>query len=186
MLSREIDWRSVVKNFIGRCRTQERSSTIRRVNKKMPYIHPGVRRPMRAKFACFIDQSGSMSDYDISMLFGELEGFAKETELDVYHFDTEIDEGSHTVWKKSSPFPKAHRTRSGGTDFQCVANFCNKPENRGRWSGVVILTDGYAAVMGNIVGAKVLWVITEGGTKNIVRKGDLAVQMKKTRKFESY
>ena len=141
-----------MKSFIGRCRTQERSSTIRKINKKMPYIQPGVRRPLRAKFACFIDQSGSMCDQDIAQLFGELESFAKETELDVYHFDTEIDETSHTVWKKSSPFPKAHRTRCGGTDFQAVANFCNSRPNRGRWSGVVILTDGYAPVMGNVVG----------------------------------
>jgi len=186
MLSREVDWRSIVKNFIGRTRTLQRTSTIRRVNKKMPYIQPGVKRPMIANFACFIDQSGSMADSDIAQLFGELESFAHETTLDVYHFDTQIDEKSHTVWKKGSPCPKPHRTRCGGTDFQAVADFCNKRENRGKWSGVVILTDGYAPVMGAINNARTLWVITETGTTGIVRQGDLAVQMKKAKKFTSY
>ena len=178
MLSREIDWRTIVKSFIGRVRSKERASSMKRINKKMPYINPGVKRKYRSTFACFIDQSGSMSDKDIAQLFGELEGLAKETEIDVYHFDTEIDEQSHTVWRKGKPFPKPHRTRCGGTDFQAVANFCNSSKSQ-HWSGVIILTDGYAPTMGQIVGSKVLWVITETGDPAIARPGDLVCQMKK-------
>lgn len=178
MLSREIDWKSVIKNFIGRCRSEVRIGTVRRLSKKAPYLIPGARRKTYANFACFIDQSGSMSDSDISMLFAELEGLAKEVAIDVFHFDTEIDEKSHTVWKKGRPFPTAHRTRCGGTDFQAVVNFANKAENRGKWAGVVILTDGYAPTPGAIVGSKVLWVITPGGTLESVRAGDLAIKMK--------
>jgi predicted metal-dependent peptidase len=184
ILSREIDWRSIVRNFFGRCRTMERISTVRRINKKKPYVFPGVKRKLVANFAVFIDQSGSMSDEDISMLFSELETFAQLTSLDVYHFDTEIDEKSHTVWKKGKAFPKPYRTRCGGTDFQAVADFCNKSENRGKWAGVVILTDGYAPKMGQIVGSKTMWVITEGGTMDTVGENDLCVQMKKDRVFK--
>lgn len=186
ILSREVDWRSIVRNFMGRCRTMERISTVRRLNKKMPYMFPGVKRKYIATFACFIDQSGSMSDDDISMLFSEMESFAQHTQLDVFHFDTEIDEKSHTVWKKGRPFPKAHRTRCGGTSFQAVADFCNRQENRGRWSGIVLLTDGYAPGMGQIVGSRVMWVITEHGTMDAVSPGDLAVQMKKEKQFKRY
>lgn len=179
LISREIDWRSIIKNFIGRCRSTERIGTMRRINKRAPYKLPGAKRKTHARFACFIDQSGSMGDDDIALLFTEMEGLAKETEIDVYHFDTEIDEKSHTIWKKSRPFPPAHRTRCGGTDFDAVAGFCNRAENRGRWSGVIILTDGYAPTMGSITGAKVLWVITPSGTLSACRPGDLACQMKK-------
>lgn len=186
MVSRQIDWRSIVRNFIGRCRTMERNSTIRKINKKAPYLFPGVRRQMRATFACFMDQSGSMSDEDIAMLFGELEGLSQETEIECWHFDTEIDESSHVTWKKSMAFPKVLRTRCGGTDFQSVADFCNKPENRGKWSGIIILTDGYAPVMGAVNGARVLWVITEDGTMEAVRPGDLACQMNSQKEFKSY
>ncbi len=178
LLSHEIDWRAILRQFIGRCRTMDRNSTIKRINKKVPYLLPGYVRKYEANFACFIDQSGSMSDDDISMLFSELEGFAQQTEIEVFHFDTEIDLKSRTKWKKSQPFPQAHRTRCGGTDFQAVADFCNLPENRGHWAGVVILTDGYAPKMGQIIGSRTIWVITEGGDMNAVRSGDLAIQMK--------
>jgi predicted metal-dependent peptidase len=105
-------------------------------------------------------------------------GLSRETSIDVYHFDTEVDEKSFTVWKKGRATPKAHRTRCGGTDFNAVAGFCNKGENRGKWSGVIILTDGYAPIMGPIIGSRVLWVITESGTMEMVRPGDLACKMK--------
>lgn len=187
-ISREVDWRSIVRSFFGRVRSQERTSTLKRINKKMPYVNPGVKRKTMAKFACFIDQSGSMSDKDIAMLFGELENFCKETEIDVFHFDTQIDEKSRTIWRKGSLCPKPHRTRCGGTDFDAVANFCNDSKNRAsQWSGVVILTDGYAPTMSAIRGAKVLWVITESGTMDAVRPGDLACRMAKNQgSFKKY
>jgi predicted metal-dependent peptidase len=178
MISREIDWRSVIKNFIGRCRSVDRIGTVRKLNKRAMYLLPGARRKQYANFACFIDQSGSMSDSDIAMLFAELEGLAKEVSIDVFHFDTEVDEKSKTLWKKGRPCPKAHRTRCGGTDFNAVAGFCNRQDNRGHWSGIIILTDGYAPEMGPIIGGRVLWVITEGGTMEAVRPGDLACRMK--------
>jgi predicted metal-dependent peptidase len=186
MLSREIDWRSVLHGFVGRCRTMERISTVRRINKKVPYAFPGVKRKYVAKFVVFIDQSGSMMDTDIALLFSELEVASQYADLDVYHFDTEVDEPSHTLWTKGSGPPEKLRTRAGGTDFQCVADFCNRSENRGRWAGVFILTDGYAPTMGQLHGARTLWVITEHGTMEHVRPGDLAVKMKEARTFSKY
>jgi predicted metal-dependent peptidase len=186
LLSREIDWRSVLRGFVGRCRTMERNSTIKRINKKAPYLFPGVKRKYRAKFGVFIDQSGSMADEDIALLFSELEIAAQYTDLDVFHFDTELDMRSHTVWSKGKAFPPAHRTRCGGTSFQCIADYCNKHENRGRWSGIFILTDGYAPTMGQILNTRVMWVITEHGTMDAVRPTDMAVQMKKERQFKRY
>lgn len=178
MYSNEVNWRSIIHNFIGRSRSIERNSTIKRINKKMPYIHPGVKRPTVANFACFLDQSGSMSDEDIAQLFGELQQLANLTSIDVFHFDTEIDVENKMVWSKGSANPKRLRTRSGGTDFDAVANFLNAKENRGKYSGAIILTDGYAPTMGYVFQTKILWVITETGTKESVRSGDLVCQMK--------
>jgi predicted metal-dependent peptidase len=184
MISKEIDWRSVVRNFFGRCRSQERVSTLKRVNKKMPYIYPGTKRNTVANFACFVDQSGSVGDEDIVLFFGELESFAEHTELDVYHFDTEIDVKSHTRWRKGVKITP-RRTRHGGTDFDAVRRFCNDKGNRGRWSGIVILTDGYAPKMGQIIGARVLWVITTTGDASAARPGDFVIQMKKDKQMRS-
>lgn len=185
LYSREVDWRSVLRNFIGRCRSSERTSSIKRINKRAMYKLPGAKRKTYATFACFIDQSGSMSDEDIAMLFAELESLSKHTTIDVFHFDTEIDKRSHRVWKKGQAAPNAHRTRSGGTDFNAIANMLNSREYRGRWSGTIILTDGYADTLSQIYDTKVLWVITPGGTVSATRPGDLACKMSKSEgKFE--
>lgn len=183
-VSREIDWRSIVRNFIGRTRSNDRTSTVRRINKKMPYLQPGVKRTLTSKFVVFIDQSGSVSDEDICLFFGELENLSSLTEIDVYHFDTEVDTKSKTVWKKGQPAPPAHRTRCGGTDFQCVIDYVNSKENRGIYSGVIIATDGYAGKPGQIIGAKTLWVITETGTTEAIPQGCLYAQMKKEKQFK--
>ena len=118
-----------------------------------------------------------MSDEDVALAFAEVEGASKETTIDVYNFDTEIDEDSHKIWNRGKKFPWG-RTRCGGTSFNAVADFVNSDKNRGKWSGVVILTDGYAEEMGSIRGSKVLWIITPTGTVNAARPGDLIVQLK--------
>lgn len=181
MLKNEVDWRAVMKQFFGNARSMTRESTVKRISKRAPYLLPGCRRGTIAKFAFFIDQSGSMGDDDVALCFAEVEAACKETEIDVYNFDTEIDEKSHKKWKRGAQFPWG-RTRCGGTDFDAVQRFVNNPKNKGRWSGIVILSDGYAPTMGAIVGAKVLWVITPTGTLEHVRPGDLIVHLQKDNK----
>lgn len=178
---KEVDWRVMLKNFLARIVSRESESTIRRLNKKLPYVFPGVRRSSMAKLAFFIDQSGSMCDEDVARCFNEVQECSNLAAIDVYNFDTEIDEDSHRVWKRSSKY-EWKRTRCGGTDFNAVAQFVNRHDNRGRWTGVVILTDGYAPTMGQILGPRVLWIITEQGTKESVRENDLVVQMSKLEK----
>lgn len=177
-LQHEVDWRSVLRMFFGLARSMTRISTIKKISKKLPGILPGVKRGTMARFAFFIDQSGSMSDDDVGNCFAEVEAACKETEIDVFNFDTEIDITSHKVWKRGRSFPW-ERTRCGGTDFNAVANFLNDPKNRGRWSGACILTDGYAPVMGAVRGARILWLITPTGTVDVTRPGDLIVQLRK-------
>lgn len=177
-LSKEIDWRSIVRSFIGRIRSQERESTIKRINKKVPYIFPGVKRKYISNFACFVDQSGSMSNEDISLLFGEMENLAKQIEIDCYNFDTKIDFDSNFKWKKGTRYPELKRTKCGGTDFNAISEFCNDRKSP-NWDGIIILTDGYAPTMNMIRGTKVLWVITPTGTKECMREGDLVVKMTK-------
>ena len=177
LLTSEIDWKSILRFFIGRSRSVDRDSTIKRVNKKAPYIFPGVRRKTVAKLAFFIDQSGSMSDEDVQLAMAAAFECSKETEIDVYNFDTTVDESSHQVWKKGKNV-EWHRTRCGGTDFDGVRNFVSKSENRGRWTGIAIVTDGYAPKMSQLIGVKIIWLVTPNGTLDYVREGDLVVKMK--------
>ena len=136
----EIDWKSVLRHFVGTTTRADRLSSVYRMNRKYAGIHPGHARDYRPTLNCYIDQSGSMSDEDIILCFGELANLSHRVDIVVYHFDTEVDEDSKQTWKKGMANPKALRTRCGGTDFDAPTKHAlkTKPE------GYIILTDGGA------------------------------------------
>jgi len=158
MISTEIPWQTVLKKFCGMTRRANRSSNVRRLNRKYTGIHPGAERGYTSSIAIYIDQSGSVSNADLELLFAELRNLAKRTEFTVFHFDTEVDEASETVWKRGRT-PEASRTRCGGTDFRAPTNHANK--NKSRFDGYLILTDGEACDPGHSR-LKRGWVITPG------------------------
>lgn len=181
MFAKILDWESIVKNFLEMSRNSKMNSTHKRLNRKMPYDFPGVRRKRQPRFLFTIDQSGSMSDEDVkdgvTLILDLLAN--KAAELDVVNFDVEIDIDSFKKNIKKSEAFKWTRTRCGGTDFDCVRKYVAESENKGRWSGIIIYTDGFAPKMGQIFGAKVLWLITKTGDANVeaARPGDLVVKM---------
>jgi len=147
MVSKEVDWRSILKQFVGFSRRGTRSTTWNRVNTTM--IHPehgplatASQRGYTSSIAVYIDQSGSVGNSALALAFAELRTLARHTEFVTYHFDTKVDLKSETVWKKSKT-PKAHRTRCGGTCFECVTEHANK--NKGRFDGYILISDGEAA-----------------------------------------
>jgi predicted metal-dependent peptidase len=158
LISNEIPWQSVLKQFCGMTRRANRHSNVRRLNRKYPGIHPGVQKGYTSSIAVYIDQSGSVSDSELELLFGELASLARNTSFTVYHFDTEVDETSETEWKKGR-VPTTLRTRSGGTCFKAPTVHANK--NKHRFDGYLILTDGGAPNPGSSK-LKRGWVITPG------------------------
>lgn len=139
LLSREIDWRSVLKQFCGMTRRADRTTNVKRLNRKYPTIQPGTHRNYTSSIAVYIDQSGSVDDESLELLFGNLMTLAKRTEFTIFNFDTEVDEKSERVWKGNKN-PGLARTRSGGTDFKAASNHAN--ENKHRFDGYLIMTDG--------------------------------------------
>ena len=89
----------------------------------------------------YIDQSGSVDNASLELAFGELRSLAKRTQFTTFHFDTSVDESSESQWR-SGKTPQAHRTRCGGTDFDCVNTHANK--NKHRFDGYIVITDGEA------------------------------------------
>jgi predicted metal-dependent peptidase len=155
LLSREIDWKSVLKQFCGMTRRADRTSNVKRLNRKYPAIHPGTHRSYTSSIAVYIDQSGSVDDESLELLFGNLMALAKHTEFTLFNFDTEVDEASERVWKGNKN-PGLARTRCGGTDFKAASEHANK--NKHRFDGYLILTDGECADPGPS-GLKRGWVI---------------------------
>ena len=176
LIANEIPWQSILRRFVGTTRRANRHSTIRRVNRKYPGIHPGVQKGYTSSIAIYIDQSGSVNDGELEMLFAELRSLAKHTEFVCYHFDSEVDTSSETVWRKGRT-PSARRTRCGGTCFDVVTEHANK--NKKRFDGYLILTDGYAPNP-KPSSIKRGWVITPGGSTSVPERNqrDVLVAMK--------
>ena len=139
-ISRSVRWEDVLANFCGRTVRSDRTTSIKRLSRKYPGLQPGADRDHKARLNVYIDQSGSMSDEDIMLCFGELQNLCKQLTITVYHFDTAVDLDSKMTWRKGNANPKCLRTRCGGTDFNAPTRHAleDKPD------GYIILTDGGA------------------------------------------
>jgi predicted metal-dependent peptidase len=136
-----VDWRSVLRQFIGNISRGERTTTIKRINKRYPYIAPGTKRGYVAKLLIAIDQSGSVDDGQLALFFSELSSLTKKVSVTVLPFDCSADIRDAFEWKKGTKV-EAKRVRGGGTDFNAPTKVVNDPKNRGKWDGMLILTDG--------------------------------------------
>jgi predicted metal-dependent peptidase len=139
ILQGTVDWRAVLRQFCGVSNRSDRTSSWTRLNKRFPGLITGTKRSYSASIAVYVDQSGSVSNEDLERVFAELNSLAKHIEFTLYHFDSEVDLESETVWKKRNTI-NCHRTRSGGTMFNPPSNHANK--NHRRFDGYIIMTDG--------------------------------------------
>lgn len=169
-----IDWKQVLRNFVGMQNRGHRVTTLKRINKRYPYVHPGTKRGYNPKMLMAVDQSGSVDDNSLEAIFGVLRDCSKRTTFTVLPFDHTVDEKNIFEWKRGT-VPKIKRTRSGGTDFQSVINFVNKSENRGKWDGIIFCTDGECyKPTGTYI--RTAWVIVPG-RKLMFDTTDLVIQM---------
>lgn len=140
-VSHQVDWRQVLRQFIGKLVRGERALSIKRINKKYPYIHPGTKRGYQAKLAICMDQSGSVSTEAIELFFGELSNLTRKIDVTIIPFDHEVAVDKIFEWKRGT-MPKLERVRQGGTCFDAPNKFVNDPKNRGRFDGYLMMTDG--------------------------------------------
>lgn len=136
-LQSKVDWRSVMRYFIKTSQRANRSSSIKRINRRYAYIHPGRKTNRVAKVAISIDQSGSVDNEMLAQFFAELNKLSELAEFTVIPFDTEVAVDKVYVWKKGER-RAWERVLSGGTDFDAPTRYVN---DRGDFDGHIILTD---------------------------------------------
>jgi predicted metal-dependent peptidase len=132
-----IDWRAVLRMFVGSAQRSHKNSTVKRINKRFPYIHPGKKVSRTANIAISIDQSGSVGDELLEAFFGELNSLSKLATFTVVPFDTRVEDNLVYEWKKGQKH-KAQRVMNGGTDFDAPTEWVNKAA---KFDGHIILTD---------------------------------------------
>jgi predicted metal-dependent peptidase len=135
-LETKVDWRKVLSSFIRASQKNNRRSTVKRINRRFPYIHAGKRSSRVANVAISIDQSGSVSDELLASFFSELEKLATIAQFTVIPFDTAVDDSKVFIWKKGQKRPW-ERVLSGGTDFDAPTDYVNDRD----FDGHIILTD---------------------------------------------
>mgnify|MGYP003113706532 CR=1 FL=1 len=136
-ISSKVDWRKVLRYFVKQSQKANKRSTVRKINKRYPYQHPGKKASRTAKIAIAIDQSGSVSDAMLAAFFSELNSLAKLAEFTVIPFDTRVDPDLNYVWKKGMR-RKRERVMHGGTCFNAPTKFVNEA---GGFDGLIICTD---------------------------------------------
>ena len=149
-----VNWEKALRYFVKTSQKAEKRSTVRRINKRFPYIHPGKKVKRTAKFAVSIDQSGSVDDEMLAKFFSALDKLAKLATFTVVPFDTEVCEEHVFEWKKGKRY-KAERVRYGGTDFDAPTKWVNERS----FDGHIVLTDMMAPKPVNSK-CKRLWVTT--------------------------
>ena len=132
----KVDWRKVLRYFIKTSQRANKKSTVRRLNRRFPYIHAGRKVTRRAKIAISIDQSGSVSDIMLALFFSELTSLSKYAEFTVIPFDTEVAEDEVFVWKKGKK-QTWERVKTGGTCFNAPTKWVNEKD----FDAHLILTD---------------------------------------------
>ena len=131
-----VDWRAVLRFFVSSSQKANKTSSIKKINKRYPYIHPGKKVSREARIAVSVDQSGSVSANLLSQFFSELEKLAKFAEFTVIPFDTKVDYDKIFIWKKKE-VRKFKRVFCGGTNFDAPTEYVNKH----KFDGHIVLTD---------------------------------------------
>ena len=132
----KVDWRKVLRYFIKTSQRANKRSTVRRLNRRFPYIHAGRKVTRTANIAISIDQSGSVSDQMLALFFAELSSLAKYATFTIIPFDTEVAEEEVWEWKKGRKHTW-ERVLTGGTDFNPPTEYVNGQN----FDGHLILTD---------------------------------------------
>lgn len=150
-----IDWKSVLRYFIKTSQAADRSNSMKKINRRYPYIHPGRKTARTANIAIAIDQSGSVHDGMLSAFFTELNKLSELATFTVIPFDDAVFEEKIYTWKKGTKH-KRERVLCGGTNFNAPTDYVNKNS----FDGVIIATDMYAPKPKNCK-AQRMWLTSE-------------------------
>jgi predicted metal-dependent peptidase len=135
-ITSKVDWKKVLRYFIKTSQKADKQNSVRKINRRFPYIQAGKKTNRTAKIAIAIDQSGSVSDAMLMTFFAELDNLAELAQFTVIPFDDGVAEDKIYVWKKGQK-KKAERVLCGGTNFDSPTKYVNEKN----FDALLILTD---------------------------------------------
>jgi predicted metal-dependent peptidase len=140
-LEKTVNWTTVLKYFCGSKQKSIARSSWSKINTKYAGAAPGKKKKYTSSIAIYIDQSASVTDEALGLIFAELAKLSHKVEFTTFHFDTLVDLESETLWKRGKAV-EAIRTKMGGTCFNAPTEHCNQLKKK--YDGCIIITDGEA------------------------------------------
>jgi len=153
----KVDWRKVLRFFCKATVKADKRSTVKRINKRFPYIHSGKKVRRESKIAVCIDQSGSVDDKMLVAFYAELNKLCDIVEFDIIPFDSKVGEKHIYTWKKGQK-RAWERVMHGGTCFDAPTKYVN--DHVSKYDGMIVLTDMMAPKPKNCR-VKRIWMTTE-------------------------
>lgn len=174
----EIDWKKVVSKFITNSNQKYSKSSKMKLSKRYG-VPPGRRSKRKTSILVALDTSGSITNDDIFIFFGELSNILRKNKnlsIKVVECDTEI---GNVYDFNGYNFPK-EVSGGGGTYFDPVFEYYNKNRNKAGFSALIYFTDGYADIPKVKIKDKLLWCLTQKSTdiKNMYKFGGICIKIK--------
>lgn len=138
-----VDWRQILRRQFGVIARGQVDSHAR-FNRRQPLRMdlPGKVTRLDPAVDIFVDNSGSITDQEISQTLTTLEQMLKKTKLtaSVYSFDAHVTTKQKLHDGKKLDFS---RTGGGGTSFQCIFDYLHQHHLTKRNRIIIIITDGW-------------------------------------------
>lgn len=166
----KFNYKALFQQFRSIIISSKYDKTRMRPNRRFGYTAMGTKRKNTTRLLVAVDTSGSISNDDLELALGFIKGFFKYSveRLDMICFDTKIYKESLQAYTKPPKVTKIYGR--GGTDFNDIFNYVQCDKDSDTYSGVIILTDGYASspdtkwLHNNYKNVKYLWVLNSEST----------------------
>lgn len=163
-LEPKFNYKALFQQFRSTVLSSEYDKTRMKPSRRFGYAAMGSKRKNTTSLLVAVDTSGSVSDDELELALGFIQGFFKYAvnKLDIVQFDTQIYNDSLITIEKRPKTWKVHGR--GGTDFDPVFDFVQN-KSKTHYDGVLIVTDGYASVpeskylKSNFKHTRYLWVL---------------------------
>lgn len=166
LLTPQVDWREVLREFVSTVCSAKDASSWRRVNRR--FIGSDIYLPTMigervGRIAVGVDTSGSIGGAEINRFLSEVQAITQNVRpetIDLIYWDSQVaaheeygDHGADMDSLVSSTKPRG----GGGTDPRSMMHYLKK--NKIEPQCIIMLTDGEIYDWGNDWNAPVLWVI---------------------------
>lgn len=166
-----IDWKHVLRHFIGTSVVNSRRVSISRVSKRYGSPFFGTRPKYNGDLVVGMDVSGSVDDEEVEDFIAEIDGISKilNIKIPIIQGDTEVEDIS--MYKKHQR--KIIRKADGGTNLQPIVDRALKFKKK----NLVLFTDGSIPPL--VVKQRTLIVITSKGTMDFEAPNAKKIQINK-------